>query len=192
MSRHLSDNAADRELGATWERHFCRMAEWYGKSFLPQQIGRTGAATWRKGNRTQSQPALLPDITIFSWPGEHHEIKHKAPSKYRRREGMGSYGYERYRLRPLVDFRLETQQPVFCTVHDWEAAGAHRSNESMPNVLQDWRVVDVMTLDTYITEQRLSPDWLGTWVNGQAQQREGYYWPVSLWVSLDLWWGLPE
>lgn len=190
MSRHLSDNAADRQLGELWEQQFCRMAEWYGKSFLPQQIGRRGAAMWQKGDRKRSTPALLPDLTIFTWPGEHHEIKHKAPTKDRPSRAR-SYGYERYRLRPLVDFRLETQQPVFCTVHDWDAAGAHRSDEPMPNVLQDWRIVDVMALDAYITEQRLSTEWLGTWVDGQAQQREGYYWPISLWVSLDLWWGLP-
>jgi hypothetical protein len=185
-SRHLHSNPDDRELGKLWEQQFCRLAAWYGKAFVPQQIGRDTAARWYTG----SNAALLPDITIFSAPGEHHEIKHKNPTPdYRPR--LRSYGYEAYRLRPLLIFRRVTQQPVLYTVHDWELAGVKHSDVPMPNIVHHWRTVDVLTLEAYLKDHHIPPERVDTWLNGEKAKCLGYYWPVNIWIALDAWWGLP-
>lgn len=179
--RYLANNAADRALGEKWEGNFCHLAAWYGKAFHAVQLDRQRAARWQKGNR----PALLPDVTIFTSPGEHHEVKHKNPSRRR------AYGYETYRLKSLLLFHQETRQPVFYSIHDWELAGARTSDAPMPNVLQDWRVIDVCQLEAFIRSAHLEEERMGTWINAAASTCFGYYWPTSLWIPLDEVWGLP-
>jgi len=186
------NNNDDRELGKLWEKNFCDLANWYGKAFFAIQIGRTGAATWSQGNRAQ----LLPDITIYQSPCEHHEIKHKnptAPSRFRERR----YGYEAYRVYHLVKFHKTCEQPVFYTVHDWEltlsqipTVGVRSSGIWMPNALQHWRTVDFTVL--LATMQQTTPEHFDTYVNGEMTKRPGFYWPITLWQGLDEVWGLPR
>jgi len=182
--RYLSDNSADRRLGELWEERFCAFADWYGKSWHAYQKDRGTAACWEKTGRKQ----LTPDIQIFCAGGESHEVKHKNPTQAR-----GScarrYGLEKYRLQHLTAFQRESQQAVFYTIHDWEAAGARTSDASMPNVLQDWRIAHVIELAADCRQRR--PDDMWSWCRGEATKVPGYYWATSLWVPLDVYWGLP-
>jgi len=181
-STHLQDNAADRALGEHWERQFCLLAAHASKAFTPQQIGREKAASWGKRVDDAWKLTLLPDVTVWTAPGEHHEINHKAPTR------TGCYGLEVYRLDALVAFREETQQPVLYTIHDWCRTGAVDSREAMPNRLGDWLTIDVLTLDRMIEELELQTRAFDTWVNGQRAVRPGYYWPAKCWVPLETWW----
>lgn len=181
---HLSegrDNASDRQLGNVWERRFCELAAHHGKSFTPQQIGKNGSATWYAPTANGVNPLLLPDITVWTAPGEHHEIKHKNPAGR-------CYGLECYRLEALIAFRRETGQPVLYTIHDWELAGAANSRALMPNDIDHWLTVDVLVLGDYIKAQQLDERPFPTWVNGQMKFKPGYFWPVTLWEPLWLWW----
>ena len=175
------DNLRDRELGKTWESRFCALAARHGKSFTPQQIGRDASATWYTPTSNGVNPVLLPDITIWTAPGEHHEIKHKNPAS-------GCYGLECYRLDALVAFRRETGQPVLYTIHDWELAGAPNSRAPMVNNLDHWRTVDVIVLADYVTAEHLEKRSFPTWVNGRMTFKSGYFWPVELWAPLEWWW----
>jgi hypothetical protein len=176
------DNARDRQLGKYWECRFCDLAAQHGKSFTPQQIGRAGSATWFTPTGKGVNPLLLPDITVWTAPGEHHETKHKKATS------SGCYGLECYRLDALVAFRLETGQPVLYTIHDWELAGARDGCAPMTNDIAHWRTVDVTVLADYVTAEYLETRPFPTWVNGQRQLRPGYFWPVSLWHPLQWWW----
>jgi hypothetical protein len=182
--RYLTNNAADREQGKLWERQFCRMAAWFQKAFHAFQIDRDTAARWQKGERG----VLLPDIMILTTPGEYHEVKHKNPTSKWRVERR--YGWEAYRLHALTGFQRETQQTVFYTIHDWEAAGARTSDAPMPNRLQDWRIANIQDLE--VAAQELRPQPITTWLNAQVATCPGYYWSTSLWLPLDLYWGLPR
>ena len=192
-SRHLLDNAADRRCGALWERNFCLLAGLFGKAFTPHQLGRTGAATmWKRGAHDWN-PFLLPDVTVWTAPGEHHEIKHKNPTtKYLGgRKVARCYGLEKYRLDALVAFRVETQQPVMYTVHDWELAGATTSRDEMANDVRHWLTVDVLALSEYVARNDIQPVLMRTYVNSRNDEREGYYWPTALWLPLEHWWNPP-
>lgn len=180
---HCVNNGEDRRLGERWERNFCLLAADAGKGFTPLQIGRPAAANWYKRPAKQTwHSSLLPDVAVWTAPGEHHEIKHKNPTRGH------YYGLEKYRLDALVDFRLETQQPVMYTIHDWELAGARSSRDPMPNRLEHWRTIDVLALEAYISAHVLFPVMMDTWVNGRVEKRLGYYWPVTLWQTLETWW----
>jgi len=181
-SPHLRDNAVDRKLGEHWERQFCLLTAREGKSFTPQQIGRDRAASWARRVDDAWKLTLLPDVTVWTAPGEHHEIKHKAPTR------GGCYGLESYRLDALVAFRQETKQPVLYTIHDWHHAGAPDGRAEMPNRLADWLTIDVLTLDRLVDELELHHVPFDTWVNGKACSRPGYYWPAKLWMPLETWW----
>lgn len=182
-STHLVDVVADRALGAYWERQFCRLAATQRKAFTPQQIGREKAASWFcKDDADQWRTTLLPDVTVWTCPGEHHEIKHKAPTR------AGCFGLEKYRLDALLDFQSETQQYVLYTIHDWQCAGALESRAAMPNKLEHWITADILMLEKYIHTRRIQPVTFSTYVNGKPATRPGYYWPQSLWMPLDLWW----
>lgn len=180
------DNGHDRQLGHQWERNFCTLAAHRRKSFTPHQIGREQSAQWYAPQANGLNPVLLPDATIWSAPGEHHEIKHKSATN----PGCvcRCYGLEKYRFDALVLFRHETNQPVLYTIHDWELAGAKRSSDPMPNQIEHWRTVDVLELADYVAAEHLEPVSFPTWVNGRAQSRPGYFWPTTLWVPLEWWW----
>jgi hypothetical protein len=176
---HLDNNGRDRELGAKWERAFCGLAFSYGLTLTPNQLPRSsGAASWyRKGSAGISR-FLLPDVAVWSAPGEHHEVKHKDPTRF------GCYGLELYRLEALVAFAEEVQQAVLYTIHDWRLAGAATSADEMPNRIEDWRTVDVRELAAAGAPATPMP----TYLNGDPATVPGAYWPIDLWIPLADWW----
>lgn len=176
------DHASDQQLGHLWERQFCQLAMQYRKSFTPHQIGHDMSATWYRPIASGVYPALLPDVTVWTAPGEHHEIKHKNPTN------SGCYGLEQYRLEALLAFRAETKQPVLYTIHDWQLANAPTSRATMPNHIAHWVTVDVVVLQDYITAEHLSTQSFPTYVNGRKTIRPGYFWPITLWQPLEWWW----
>lgn len=165
MTRNGADNSTDRETGAHWEAEFCRMARRYGKFFTPHQFGHGRSAMFYGGDSQWT----LPDITIWSAPGEHHEIKHKRSTQ----DGM--YGLERYRLDALIRFANTTGQQVFYTIHDWEMAGADDSQERVSNDPDHWLAADIATLSRGHT--RISRD--STYYNGILREVEVLYWTAD-------------
>jgi hypothetical protein len=161
MIRNGADNATDRATGAYWEAEFCRMARDHGKVFTPHQFKHDGPAMfYGESNWT------LPDITIWSAPGEHHEIKHKRPT------AANEFGLERYRLNALIKFANTTGQKVLYTIHDWEAAGASGSQDRVGNNLAHWYAGDIAELCRGATDKRWSP----TYYNGELHELETWYW----------------
>lgn len=143
MTDHATDNERDRRIGAHWEREFCKMAAGFGKVFSPHQINTLdgAAVAYGLGDNGQWDNYLLPDVTIWSAPGEHHEVKHK------QRTWDLCYGLERYRLDALVRWANTTGQPVYYTIHDWQVAGGtDAADESIPNDLRHWFYADVETI----------------------------------------------
>ena len=138
MSNHR-DAASARAIGERWERNFCVLAADHGKVFSPHQIDRPdkSASAWGPRENGKYSRYLLPDVTIWSAPGEHHEIKHKNQTP------DGCYGLERYRLNALVCWANTTGQQVLYTIHDWEKAGARGADENVPNRIEHWYFADV-------------------------------------------------
>ena len=145
-----------RKIGETWERNFCVLASRHGKVFSPHQIGSPGKSASAYGPGPDGagyDRYLLPDVTVWSAPGEHHEIKHK------NQDFLGRYGLERYRLDALVRWANTTGQRVLYTIHDWQRAGAKNASQSVPNRLEDWFYADVETLSrecTYVKKRDTS------------------------------------
>jgi hypothetical protein len=145
--------------------------------FTPHQFKRSDAAMFYGLSQW-----TLPDITIWSAPGEHHEIKHKKATP------RHEYGLERYRLEALTRFAAITEQRVLYTIHDWENANplAQNSREPAPNNLADWFTADVMEFAD------------GCWARaGQSyyggQLRDGMeicYWYADRFVPLSEFWGI--
>jgi hypothetical protein len=160
------DNAADRRLGAHWERQFGIMAAQHSRVFTGHQLDKTGAAAAYGLDGDRWDRWLLPDIVIWSAPGEHHEIKHKNPTY------SGCYGLEDYRLRSLVKFANTTGQHVYYTIHDWQHAGAANSREDLPNRIEDWFTADITDLSRTRTEHRDGP----SYVNGKTEIVPISYW----------------
>jgi hypothetical protein len=151
----MTSDAVNRRriIGETWERNFCALAASYGKEFTPHQLARADGAAcswWRETDGTWHKQ-LLPDVVIWSAPGEHHEIKHKDQMR------NGCYGYEAYRLRELVRFARTTGQNVFYTIHDWRHAGAATSAEPVPNRIADWFCASVAVLSRSHTAEYWGP-----------------------------------
>lgn len=176
MAEQCDDNAADRATGETWERNFVRLALHYrGGLATPHQAGLSRAAS----ALTHGRRVLLPDITIWTAPCEHHEVKHKDPTN-----GEPRYGLEQYRLDALCEFAATTQHPVLYTIHDWRLAGAKDARGQTRNRIEDWRTIEVTAL-----QERLPTATLGkSWVNGEPKEVPIYYWPVSFWKPLESWW----
>jgi len=184
MSKHCRDNAADRKLGEYWERAFCIMAGERGRSYTPQQIGRTASAqAYLKQNGKYSH-WTLPDVTVWTYPGEHHEIKHKSPT------GGGRFGLERYRYDALAWFANETQQQVYYTIHRWDLAGEH----STENHIEHWVTISVEQLEEMNANGRgqlynANGDSRGnSYVNGQKKNVAMYFWPARAWEPLASLW----
>lgn len=178
MVKHCADNLGDRQTGAKWERNFGILAAQQGKCFTPHQIGRESAAAAYAKTNGKWNHYLLPDVTIWSSPGEHHEIKHKNAHV------DGTYGLERYRLDALISFQKETKQTVLYTIHDWELAGASNSREEMRNEIDDWLTCSIEVLSARIQNERSCR----TYVNGQSRFLPTCFWPTSLWWPLNFWW----
>jgi len=172
-NKHCSDLERDRKTGLLWEKNFCKLASDRGFMLTPLQIGRQAAASAYKARRR----VLLPDIVLWTYPGQYHEIKHKNPTKY------GSYGLEKYRFDALVEFAAESRQGVFYTIHDHDLAGGRGV---AINDIHHWRTVSILQLvDTW---EYSGPG--ATWWNGQKVSAIIYYWSSKLWIPLlTLWKG---
>jgi hypothetical protein len=170
-----------------WEANFCKLAAQHHRSFSPHQFClRDKAANWYRPEKGQIYPLLLPDTTIWTAPGEHHEIKHKEPTK-----NWPCYGLEKYRLDALLAFAEETRQSVLYTIHDWRRAGASTSSEPMRNCIDDWLTCDVLVLADYIRAEHLTTNPFPTWYGGVPTTKPGYFWPTTLWRPLHWWWTYP-
>ena len=172
---HCEDNQADRKLGNYWERQFCKMAAQYSFMFTPMQIKHQGAI--QAFNKTQQEwnHFTLPDVTIWTAPGQHHEIKHKCPTRY------GTFGLEAYRFYALLKFAHETKQDVLYTIHNHALSGGR---ESKFNTIEHWLTANVLQLnETWIFEARLP-----SWVDGKRKIVLQYFWPVDLWIGLANYW----
>ena len=171
------DNGRDRDIGAYWERQFCSMAAGRGFSLTAMQIGRSGSAQWYTLDEKQWNHHVLPDVTVWTCPGQHHEIKHKSPTAY------NSYGLEAYRLCALLAFAKETRQDVLYTIHNHALSGGRNAQE---NSLSHWFTANILSLDG--TWAAKAPN--GTsWVNGVKQTGILiYYWPATMWAPLDEYW----
>lgn len=167
MSIHCNDVGIDRRLGEYWERVFCCMMAERGKMFTPMQIGRsTSVAAFSKTNGKWNR-FTMPDVTVWTAPGEHHELKHKTTTKY------GSFGLELYRLDALVAFARETAQSVRYTIHDH-----HGLRNDKTNRLQDWCSADVLTL----ANAEHQCHWGDSYVSGVRKRVQILYWNIR-WFS---------
>lgn len=171
---HCPDLPGARRLGEYWEGQFVLLMGQQGLAFTRHQLERNGAAQWTMappGSRGPWSSRLLPDITIWSAPGQHHEITHKAPTK------RGCYGLEVYRFQALLAFAHETRAAVFYTVHDHSLAGGR---DARVNDIAHWCTAEVRALEH--TWERLANS--ATWYGGQPREVPTYYWRVERWRPL--------
>jgi len=155
----------DRMLGSYWEQEFVKMAIQAGKMVTSLQLNHTKSIIAFKNIRTLT----LPDIVLWTFPGEYHEVKHKSPTRY------GSFGLEKYRFDALLDFANETRQKVMYTIHDHSLSGGR---ESKDNLISHWFTANVMDLNNKWV--RLS--YGSSWVAGV--KKDGIpicYWKKELW-----------
>lgn len=175
--QQCSDNESDRKIGAYWERQFCKLAAERGVVFSPLQIDKAGsaAAYWKDGSEWNH--FTLPDVTIWTAPGQHHEIKHKSPTK------ANSFGLEAYRFHALLAFANATQQAVLYTIHNHAMSGGRDATE---NHIEHWLTANIVTLNskwTFVSRNGTS------WVSGQKIENITiYYWPITLWQPLQDYW----
>lgn len=169
--RHARNLQDDRRLGNLWERNFCLLASAHGYVFTPHQFKRDGSASAYCLLDGKWHVMTLPDITIWTAPGQHHEVKHKAPTKH------GCFGLEQYRFEALLWFTETTGQRVFYTIHDHSLNGGRESNH---NKLEHWVTVDVAALRTgfFRTFQGTS------YVRGEPKTVPIHYWKTNLWQPL--------
>jgi hypothetical protein len=180
------DLAADRALGQFWEHQFCKISAQFGRSFTAHQIGRSRSAQAFFHHNGKYHPMTLPDITVWTAPGEHHEVKHKDPSK------DGYFGLEKYRLEALVWFLRETKQRVYYTIHDYkEQRGITRIEKklSKENNPLHWVTCDIEELAQTVDKTDLGPSWVG----GEERIVPRCYWRVSRFTPLFwIWEGIPQ
>ena len=166
------DNKEDRSIGYYWERQFCIMAYNYGKCFTPHQ--------WDKNSSAMAFSNLnkytLPDVTIWSCPGEHHEIKHKNPNKH------NSIGLELYRYNALYEFKNITHQTVFYTIHNHDLSGGRYGKVNSINHWLCGSIGDIINLSN-------AKKFKGkTWLNGEAAIVDILYWDIELFCKLrEIW-----
>jgi hypothetical protein len=168
-----------RKLGERWERHFGTMAASHGLVFTPHQIvcgtGESAAAYGQENGQWKTY--LLPDVTVWTAPGEHHEIKHKE------RDNQFCYGLERYRLDALVGWANKTRQRVCYTIHDYnDACGQLQyypiaAETDTPNDIRHWWCADILNLAQKNT--RVNPNDTSL-INGRLRSPvEVVYWRRS-------------
>jgi len=174
---HCTNLKEDRDLGEFWEKMFCKLAKENQLSFTPMQIGRESSAV---AAAPDGKYYTLPDITIWSAPGEHHEIKHKQPNRY------GRYGLERYRFDALVWFWRETGQEVLYTIHDWRTAGGKWLTE---NNIDHWVTATIERLYEVVARGEMLEFPGDSYVNGEVKRVPICYWKTENWLPLERrWW----
>lgn len=148
-----------------------------GLMFSPMQIGRNGSAVAYQGPHWK--PLTLPDVTVWTAPGQHHEIKHKNPTTW------GMFGLEEYRLNALLAFTSETEQDVMYTIHNHDLSGGR---DAQVNKIEHWLTVNV--LDLAGAWKKKTPGF--SWVDGQKKTVAICYWPTNMWSSLTEYWNAKE
>jgi hypothetical protein len=172
MAEQCTNNADDRRLGALWEERFCAHARRTGRAFTAHQAAlKSISAMWH----VQGASRPLPDVTLWTAPVEHHEIKHKDPTR------AGEFGLETYRFQSLTAFAEESRTRVLYTIHDHSRSGGRDSHIDQ---IEDWLTVDVLNLLDRPVRRATGK----SWVNGKPKDVEVCYWPVSLWVPLASHW----
>jgi len=153
------------------------MAADYGFALTALQIGRTESATWHTKTGKAWSTHVLPDITVWTCPGQHHEIKHKNPNRY------GSFGLEVYRFDALMAFAQVTEQDVLYTVHNHDLSGGR---EARGNALAHWLTIEIRALDrkwAFVSKSGTS------YINGRTVPGvPQYYWPAEMWQPLEQYW----
>lgn len=177
MSVQCNDLIGDRKLGEEWEVNFGTLAKNYGATFTANQIGRTGAAeAYYLGSDGKRARLILPDFALWTFPGQHHEIKHKDRAKRGPRKEC--YGLERYRFDSLVEFQGRCKQVVYYTIHDHEKAGGKLVKE---NRIQDWVTAPVDILDGSWSFSENGD----SYCNSGTKTKEILYWHYSLFTPLE-------
>lgn len=174
---HCLDNAADRAKGAFWERQFCIMAAATGRMFTPHQLKHAGSVVaYQRDDSKKLNVYTLPDVTVWSAPTEHHEVKHKNPTR------GGEFGLEKYRFDALVHFARETQQDVLYTIHNHDLSGGP---DVRINDATHWIAANVLDLN----ESNYRVSFGSSWIAGVRHDNvKILYWRTSLWSPLlDLW-----
>ena len=169
---------ADRGLGEYWEREFCKLAAQQGFSITPMQIGRTKSAQAYRQEGSAWHHLTLPDITVWTCPGQHHEIKHKNPTQH------GAFGLEKYRLDALLWFANETKQDVLYTIHNHDLSGGRDKKE---NNIEHWLTAKITDLDGKHNFACM----FTSYVNGEKRKVPGFYWDMKLWQPLSEYWRIP-
>ena len=181
MTGQCENLSADRKLGERWEREFCKLAAAQGFVFTPMQIGKESSAQFFS-NHDGWKHYTLPDITIWTFPGQHHEIKHKNPTPAGAFGLPPMYGLEAYRYHALATFATVTQQDVLYTIHNHDLSGGRNG---MLNDLSHWFTLEIDALDVPDYVQRNGK----TWVNGQRQENvKILYWHADKWMPLQAYW----
>lgn len=173
-----TDNKADRKTGRYWEEQFCNLAFIYRGAMSPNQIGRNKSAIFYDKNPNGSgyRTLTLPDVVIWAKPVEHHEIKHKNPTK------DGCYGLEVYRFEALKRLAEISNQLVMYTIHNHDLTSSRHDKE---NNIDHWITVPVLWIDK--KWDRIAPGW--TWIDGEKEMADIIYWDTGLWSPLLKWWG---
>jgi len=170
--QHCNDLSRDRKLGEFWERRFCELATSFGLTITANQIGRNQSAqAFYKDDVGKYNNIILPDVVVWSFSGQHHEIKHKNPTR------NGCFGLEEYRFSSLKRFNDITKQDVFYTIHNHDLCGGPDNKE---NNINHWLTASVSNLDGSWKYERTYP----TWCNSKKVDTNIYFWDTSLFVPL--------
>lgn len=172
------NNTDDRKKGEYWERCFCELAAENGYVFTPMQIGRVKSASAYSINQNGTwNNWTLPDITVWTYPGQHHEIKHKSPTY------TGCFGLEKYRFEALLNFANITKQSVMYTIHNHALNGG---TECKDNKIEHWLTTNIMDINKQWS--KVQKDGV-SWVKGQKTSGVIiYYWKSELWEPLSEYW----
>jgi hypothetical protein len=180
LSQQCANLDSDRKLGEYWERQFCFLAGNHGFAFTRNQANKAEAAlAWERRADGKWDTYTLPDVSFWTTPGQHHEIKHKSPTRY------GCYGLEKYRFDALIWFAGTTGQPVFYTIHDHALSGGR---DCTFNSIEHWRTASV----TFLADNIQQTSFGSSWVDGVRKSVLIHYWPTSLWKPLGTIWEAPE
>ena len=183
---HCVNNKNDRAVGAYWEKQFCAMAiNNYGLALTPLQIGMRGSAVFKVKNlRDNIKPYntyTLPDITVWTAPGQHHEIKHKDPTV------SNEFGLEVYRFNALLSFAQETKQNVYYTIHNYaltDGKTREQKKKNKKNNPDHWVTANVLDLEAGWKRTRQGY----SWVNAEKKLVDIHYWDAGYWGKLiDIW-----
>lgn len=180
-STHCNDLQGDRNLGKHWERQFCFMAGERGKAFTPMQLDRSKSIVAHSKKTGAWNNYTLPDVTVWTAPGEHHEIKHKSPMNDWTHGP--SFGLEVYRFNALLWFAEETGQQVMYTIHNHDLAGGRDIQE---NNIDHWQTANIKFINNQWHTCRPGQ----SWVDGKKKTVPIYYWATNLWLPLDIFWKL--